>query len=239
MEPALAVAGLRKSYGRLRAVDDVAFSVAPGEIFGLLGPNGAGKSTTLEVLEGLKRPDAGSVLIRGFDPFVRPRRAREQIGVMLQTTQLPARLRVGEAVRLFAAFHGAPRPIDEVLEQVGLLERARTPFRALSGGERQRLALALAVVHDPAVLLLDEPTAGLDPRARRGLHELLRQLRSRGKAILLTTHYIEEAEHLCDRVAILHRGTLRACGPPADLIGARRASLEDVLLELTPPEIEA
>jgi ABC-2 type transport system ATP-binding protein len=238
-EPALAVAGLVKQYGRTRAVDDLHFEVARGEIFGLLGPNGAGKSTTLETIEGLKRPDAGTIRVLGRDPFTEPRAAREQLGVMLQSTQLSARLRAGEAVRLFAAFHAHPRPPAEVLEQVGLDERSDIAFHALSGGERQRLALALALVHDPTLLLLDEPTAGLDPRARRGLHELLLELKARGKAILLTTHYIEEAEHLCDRVAILHHGRLRACGPPAELIGARRASLEDVLLELTPQEREA
>ena len=239
MEPALAVAGLTKLYGRTRAVDDLHFDVARGEIFGLLGPNGAGKSTTLESIEGLRRPDSGTIRVLGRDPATEPRAAREQLGVMLQSTQLPARLRVGEAVRLFAAFHARPRPPDEVLAQVGLAERGRVAFHALSGGERQRLALALALIHDPTLLLLDEPTAGLDPRARRGLHELLLALKARGKAILLTTHYIDEAEHLCDRVAILHHGRLRACGPPAELIGARRASLEDVLLELTPLEHEA
>jgi ABC-2 type transport system ATP-binding protein len=239
MELALAVAGLVKQYGRTRAVDDLHFEVARGEIFGLLGPNGAGKSTTLETIEGLKRPDSGTIRVLGRDPVTEPRAAREQLGVMLQSTQLPARLRVGEAVRLFAAFHSRPRPPDQVLAQVGLAERGHVAFQELSGGERQRLALALALVHDPTLLLLDEPTAGLDPRARRGLHELLLELKGRGKAILLTTHYIDEAEHLCDRVAILHHGRLRACGPPAELIGARRASLEEVLLELTPQEHEA
>jgi ABC-2 type transport system ATP-binding protein len=238
-EPALAVAGLVKQYGRTRAVDDLHFEVARGEIFGLLGPNGAGKSTTLETIEGLKRPDSGTIRVLGRDPATERRAAREELGVMLQSTQLPPRLRVGEAVRLFAAFHAHPRPAAEVLEQVGLGDRGAVAFHALSGGERQRLALALALIHDPTLLLLDEPTAGLDPRARRGLHELLLQLKARGKAILLTTHYIEEAEHLCDRVLILHHGRLRACGPPADLIGARRASLEDVLIELTPQEREA
>jgi len=239
MEPALVVAGLVKQYERTRAVDDLHFEVARGEIFGLLGPNGAGKSTTLETIEGLKRPDAGTIRVLGRDPATERRGAREELGVMLQSTQLPPRLRVGEAVRLFAAFHARPRPAEEVLTEVGLADHNAVAFHALSGGERQRLALALALVHDPTLLLLDEPTAGLDPRARRGLHELLLELRSRGKAILLTTHYIEEAEHLCDRVAILHHGRLRACGPPAELIGARRASLEDVLIELTPQEREA
>jgi ABC-2 type transport system ATP-binding protein len=154
---------------------------------------------------------------------------------MLQSTQLPLRLRVREAVALFAAFHAHPRPIDRVLEEVGLVERADAPFRALSGGEQQRLALALAVVHDPEVLLLDEPTAGLDPRARRELQALLVALRSRGKSVLLTTHYLDEAERVCDRVAILHRGRILACGPPRELIAARGGGgqLEDVLLELT------
>jgi ABC-2 type transport system ATP-binding protein len=238
--PAVAVDSLEKRYGATLAVAGITFTVARGEIFGLLGPNGAGKSTTLEILDGLRRPDAGKVEILGHDVARARDLVREHLGVMLQSTVLPARLRVGEAVDLFAAFHARPRPRDEVLAEVGLLERAAVPFRALSGGEKQRLALALALVHDPEVLLLDEPTAGLDPRARRDLHDRLVALKRRGKSVLLTTHYLDEAERLCDRVAILHRGRIVVCAPPAELTAARArregergAALEDVLLELT------
>jgi len=241
--PAVVVDRLEKRYGATRAVDSISFAVGRGEIFGLLGPNGAGKSTTLEILDGLRRADGGRAEILGIDVARAPDEVREHLGVMLQSTALPARLRVREAVALFAAFHARPRPWVDALADVGLQTRGDSFFRDLSGGERQRLALALALVHDPEVLLLDEPTAGLDPRARRELHERLLELKRRGKSVLLTTHYLDEAERLCDRVAILHRGRILACAPPAELIAARArragdapsrgAPLEDVLLELT------
>ena len=240
--PAVAVTGLEKRYGATRALAGITFSVAPGEIFGLLGPNGAGKSTTLEILEGLRRPDGGRAEILGLDVARRPGAVREHVGVMLQRTELPARLRVAEALALFSAFHDRPRRREELLALAGLGARAAAPFGSLSGGEQQRLALALALVHDPEVLLLDEPTAGLDPRARRELQTLLLELRARGKSVLLTTHHLDEAERLCDRVAILDRGRILACAPTVELAAARpreagaarRGSpLEDLLLELT------
>jgi ABC-2 type transport system ATP-binding protein len=237
--PAVVVDALVKSYGERRVLDGVSFTVARGEIFGLLGRNGAGKSTTLEILEGLRRPDSGRALVLGVDVASSPRAARERIGVMLQTTALAPRLRVGEALALFAAFHERPRPARELLAEVDLAGRERTPFGALSGGERQRLALALALVHDPDVLLLDEPTAGLDAHSRRQFHDRLVALERRGKSVLLTTHHLDEAERLCDRVAILHHGRILACASPAELVARRErrsnlgSALEDALLEWT------
>lgn len=239
--PAVLVAGLVKRYGDRIALDGIGFTVGAGEIFGLLGLNGAGKSTTLEILEGLRRPDSGRAEILGADISGSRRAVARHVGVMLQSTELPPRLRAGEAVELFAALQGCASDPSDVLARVGLEDRRATPFRALSGGERQRLALGLALVHDPQVLLLDEPTAGLDVRARRELHRLLETLRALGKSVLLTTHHLDEAERLCDRVAILHRGRILACAAPAEIV-ARRArpaagssgsALEEALVALT------
>ena len=230
--PPLLVERLGKRFGATVALADVTFQIDRGEIFGLLGRNGAGKSTTLDIIEGLRAPDHGRVELFGVDVVARPRAAHARIGVMLQTTQLAPRLRVGEAIALFAALHGRRCSTSALLEQVGLPGREATPFRALSGGERQRLALALALVHEPELLLLDEPTAGLDVHARRELHERLLALRRNGTSVLLTTHQIDEAQRLCDRVAILHHGRIVACAPPSELANGG-AALEDALLELT------
>jgi len=218
----LAVRELVKSYGALRAVDGVSFDVASGEIFGLLGPNGAGKTSLLECALGLRQPDSGSVRIAGLDAAA----TRERIGAVLQSTALQDAITPREALELFGAFYSRAIPAEGLLERFGLVEKSAARFETLSGGERQRLALALALVNDPAFLFLDEPTAGLDPQVRRQFHECIRQFRAEGRSVLLTTHYIEEAEALCDRIAILHRGRVVAIGTPAEMI-ARSDSRSD------------
>jgi len=217
-EPSLAVCDLVKTYGPVRAVDGVSLSVAPGEILGLLGPNGAGKTTLLECALGLRRQDSGSVRIAGLDAATHPAAVKRLIGAVLQSTALQDAITPGEALDLFAGFYAGPIPSARLLERFGLVEKAGARFETLSGGQRQRLALALAFVNDPALLFLDEPTSGLDPRVRRELHDAIRQFRAEGRAVLLTTHYIEEAHALCDRIAILHRGRIIAAGTPDELI---------------------
>ncbi|MCX7622267.1 MAG: ABC transporter ATP-binding protein [Thermomicrobium sp.] len=216
---------LRKTYGSTVAVDGVSFQVEEDEIFGIVGPNGAGKTTTIECLEGLRRPDAGVVRVLGRDPARERRALAPEMGVQLQESALPDRLRVGEAVALFAALY--PRSLDqrELLSQLGLAEQYRTPFAKLSGGQKQRLFLALALVHDPRVLFLDELSTGLDPHGRRTVWELVRSIRSRGKTILLSTHLMEEAEALCDRVAVFHQGRIVALDSPSRLIARFAGSL--------------
>ena len=219
----LAIRDLVKTYGAVRAVDAVSLEVAAGEVFGLLGPNGAGKTSLVECALGLREPDSGSILISGIDARADPVSAKRQIGAVLQSTALQDAMTPREAIELFAAFYDKPLSPQELLERFGLREKAEARFETLSGGERQRLALALAFVNDPAILFLDEPTAGLDPQVRRELHNAIRRIRAEGRSVLLTTHYIEEAHALCDRVAILHRGHIVACGTPEELI-ARSAS---------------
>ncbi|MBS2036003.1 ABC transporter ATP-binding protein [bacterium] len=197
------VAGLVKQYGGVRALDGVSLTVAPGQVVGLLGPNGAGKTTLVECLLGLRQPDQGQVLA-------------QSVGALLQSTALQDSITCGEALDLFARFYPRPLPVEGLLERFGL--KAESRFSALSGGQRQRLGLALALVGDPAALVLDEPTANLDSQGRRELHHLIRASRDEGRAVLLTTHFLEEAESLCDRVAILHRGRLVAEGAPAELV---------------------
>lgn len=215
---AVQVNGLVKRYGQVVAVKGVGFEVAEGEVFGLLGPNGAGKTTTVECMEGLRIPDDGTIRIFGHDPFGEPNAVKELMGVQLQATALPPKIRVREALELFGSFYRRRRPASELLRWAGLDELANRLYDTLSGGQKQRLALALALVNDPKLVILDEPTAGLDAHARRGLHELILRLKGEGKTVLLTTHYIEEAERLCDRVAILDRGELIALGKPQNLI---------------------
>ena len=214
---AVAVDGLIKTYGSRRAVDGVSFRVARGETFALLGPNGAGKTTTLEILEGYRAPDAGAVRVLGLDPQRQGAALRPRIGVMLQETGLYRSITPREALHLFASYYAAPADPDALLALVGLDDAARARYRRLSGGQRQRLALALALVGRPELLFLDEPSAGMDPQARAATWDLIRQLKAAGTTVLLTTHYLEEAARLADRVAIVDRGQLIALGTPAEL----------------------
>jgi ABC-2 type transport system ATP-binding protein len=214
---AISVRGLQKKYDDFEAVRGIDFEVAPGEVFGLLGPNGAGKTTTVEILEGLRPRTAGSVSVLGFDPEDEPRTVKDRIGVSLQATNLPEKLQVIEALELFAAFYTKTTDIDRLLDRLQLSEKRRAMYSTLSGGQKQRLALALALVNDPQVLFLDEPTTGLDPQVRREIHTLIEELRASRTTILLTTHYIEEAERLCDRVAIMDEGRIIAMGTPREL----------------------
>ncbi|HLH25180.1 MAG TPA: ABC transporter ATP-binding protein [Chloroflexota bacterium] len=214
---AVAVDGLVKTYGSRRAVDGISFRVARGETFALLGPNGAGKTTTLEILEGYRAPDAGTVRVLGLDPQRQGAALRARIGVMLQETGLYRAITPREALHLFASYYTAPADPDALLALVGLEDAARTRYRRLSGGQRQRLALALALVGRPELLFLDEPSAGMDPQARAATWDLIRQLKTAGTTVLLTTHYLEEAARLADRVAIVDHGQLIALGTPAEL----------------------
>jgi ABC-2 type transport system ATP-binding protein len=217
---AISVRDLRKSYGALEAVRGISFEVERGEVFGLLGPNGAGKTTTVEILEGYRRRDGGRVEVLGTDPAQARGDWRERIGVVLQSSAMYETLTVTESLQLFAGYYSSPRPVEEVVELVGLREQRDQRVRRLSGGQRRRLDLGLALVGDPELIFLDEPTTGFDPHARRQAWETLRSLRSLGKTILLTTHYLDEAERLADRVAVLRRGEIVAAGPPAELIGS-------------------
>ncbi|NIS81755.1 MAG: ATP-binding cassette domain-containing protein [Anaerolineales bacterium] len=217
-QKAIEVLDLRKRYEDTQAVDGVSFQVARGEIFGLLGPNGAGKTTTVECLLGLREPDGGVVRVLGVQDGVRSREIRARVGVQLQTTGLLNNLKVREQVALFAGLFPRALPIDDVLQRVGLTEKAKTLTKALSGGQKQRLAVALSMINDPDLIFLDEPTTGLDPQARRGLWEVIQRIRAHGKSVLLTTHYMEEAEALCDRVAIMDHGKIIEMDPPASMI---------------------
>jgi ABC-2 type transport system ATP-binding protein len=221
---AISVRDLRKSYGALEAVRGISFEVERGEVFGLLGPNGAGKTTTVEILEGYRQRDAGDVRVLGADPAEAASNWREHIGVVLQSSAMYETLTVAESLRLFAGYYSSPRPVDDVVELIGLRDQRDQVVRRLSGGQRRRLDLGLALVGDPELIFLDEPTTGFDPHARRQAWETLRSLRGLGKTIVLTTHYLDEAERLADRVAVLRRGEIVAVGPPADLIGAAPAT---------------
>jgi ABC-2 type transport system ATP-binding protein len=228
---AVAVDGLVKTYGSRRAVDGVSFRVARGETFALLGPNGAGKTTTLEILEGYRAPDGGAVRVLGLDPQRQGAALRPRIGVMLQETGLYRSITPREALHLFASYYAAPADPDGLLALVGLEDAAKTRYRRLSGGQRQRLALALALVGRPELLFLDEPSAGMDPQARAATWDLIRQLKATGATVLLTTHYLEEAARLADRVAIVDHGQLIALGTPAELT---RGDATQVRLRATP-----
>ncbi|MDT3442013.1 MULTISPECIES: ABC transporter ATP-binding protein [unclassified Pseudofrankia] len=214
--PVVMVRGLRKAYGERVVVDDVDLDVAAGEVVGLIGANGAGKTTTVECVQGLRRPDAGTVRVLGLDPVRHADRVRRWVGSQLQDSALPDRLRVHEAVELFAT--GRARPAGELLDQFGLAERRRSAFASLSGGERQRLFLVLALLNRPRLVILDELTQGLDPAARRGVWSAVRQLRDEGTTVLLVTHELDEAEALCDRVVAMRRGRVLDAGPPARLV---------------------
>ena len=218
MPPAITIDRLEKRYGELTAVDGVSLEVARGETYALLGPNGAGKTTTVEILEGLRRPTGGTVSVLGLDPTVDRSALQPLIGVMLQEGGAYPGARARELLTLLAAFFDDPRSPDELLDQVGLTDQAHTLYRRLSGGEKQRLSLAMALVGKPQLVFLDEPTAGLDPGGRRATWQTIERLKADGVTILLTTHFMDEAEHLADRVGIIHRGRLVAEGPPADLV---------------------
>jgi ABC-2 type transport system ATP-binding protein len=217
--PAIRVRDLRKSYGSLEAVKGLSFDVARGEVFGMLGPNGAGKTTTVEILEGYRERSDGEVSVLGHDPAARDRALQQRLGIVLQEAGFYPRVTVREALDHFAAMYERPRNPDETIALVGLEERARTRTAELSGGQRRRLDLALALVGDPELLFLDEPTTGFDPAARRSAWDVVRALRGLGKTVLLTTHYLDEAQALADRVAIVRDGQLVAQGPPDALGG--------------------
>jgi len=214
----IVIEGLEKSYGDVRALRGITLTLAPGGIVGLLGPNGAGKTTLVEILEGLRAPTRGRASVLGMDPTRNARALKERLGVQLQSTAIPPDLTAEEVLRLYAAFYPRSLPTRQVLERVGLGSKAAERVQALSGGQRQRLALGMALVHDPELLILDEPTTGLDPGARRALHDIIRQFRAGGRSVILTTHYIEEAEQLCDRVIVLRLGEVVADGTPFELL---------------------
>ncbi len=218
MAQAIEVSDLRKFYGSVRAVDGITFEVQEGEIFGMVGPNGAGKTTAIECIEGLRRPDGGGATVLGMDPQRDGYELRERIGVQLQEASLPNRIKVWEALDLFAAFYRRSVDWPSLLEQLGLAEKSNGSFAKLSGGQKQRLFIALALLNDPDLVFLDELTTGLDPQARRAMWDLVRSIRERGKTVFLTTHFMEEAERLCDRVAIMDQGRIVALDTPENLI---------------------
>ena len=217
MTAVIEVHGLHKEYGDTVAVDDVSFSVAEGEIFGILGPNGAGKTTTVECLEGLRKPDRGELRVLGLDPLRDHAELTQLLGAQLQESQLPAKLRVAEALDLYSSFYRSPADWRSLLDALGLAGKSNTPFRKLSGGQKQRLSIALALVGNPRIAVLDELTTGLDPQARRDTWELIESIRDRGVTIVLVSHFMEEAERLCDRVALIDKGRVVVLDTPAAL----------------------
>lgn len=231
----IAVQGLSHRYGGVQAVDRITFDVAAGEVFGLLGPNGAGKTTALESILGLIVPDEGWIEICGIDARADLRAARAKTGAVLQATGLQDKITPREALDLFAAFYPAPLKTNDLLTRFGLVEKADAAFDTLSGGQKQRLALALAFVGNPQVLVLDEPTTGLDPQMRREVQDHIQTMKDDGRAILLATHDMEEAARLCDRVAVIARGSIVATGAPRALMAEHGGSLEDVILRLAKP----
>ncbi|MDB5291495.1 MAG: hypothetical protein JWL69_2736 [Phycisphaerales bacterium] len=230
----LVVQNLIKRYGDFEAVRGVSFEVAEGEIFGLLGPNGAGKTSTLECVVGLRRPDGGAIELCGIDAIARPAEVKHRIGVALQSTSLQDKITPREALALFSSFYPKRAGVEQLIQRFALEDKADSSFDSLSGGQRQRLALALAFVNEPEVLFLDEPTTGLDPQSRRDLHASILDMRREGRTVLLTTHYIEEAHALCDRVAIVDRGKVIAIGKPDELI-ANAAALPRIVVRAASP----
>jgi len=222
LESAVEIAHLRKTYGPVTAVDDVSFSVAEGEIFGILGPNGAGKTTTVECAIGLRSPDSGTIRLLGLDPRADRDEIHEIVGVQLQASALPAKLRVGEILDMYRSFYREPADVGELIEVLGLAGKRADYYRSLSGGQRQRLSVALALIGRPRIAVLDEMTTGLDPQARRDAWELIEGVRRRGVTILLVTHFMEEAERLCDRVALIDNGRIVALDAPASLAARAR-----------------
>ena len=236
MSAVIEVQHLHKSYGDTVAASDISFTVHKGEIFGVLGPNGAGKTTTVECIEGLRTPDQGEIRVLGLHPRRDRAELTQRLGAQLQDSQLPARLRVAEALKLYSSFYRAPADWRDLMEVLGLADKSTTRFDKLSGGQRQRLSIALALVGSPQVAVLDELTTGLDPQARRNTWDLIEGVRDRGVTIVLVTHFMEEAERLCDRVALIDAGRLVAVDTPAALaerVEVEQASLEDAFLALT------
>jgi len=231
MNAVVEVKGLTKRYGDVMAANEVSFDIEKGEIFGLLGPNGAGKTTTVELIEGLRKPDSGFIKVCGIDTSDGIDKVKELIGVQLQTTTLYDKIRIGEAIDLFGGYYRKSLPTAQILGGVSLSDKKDSFVEALSGGQRQRLALALALVNDPEILFLDEPTTGLDPQARRNVWDIVERLRERGKTIILTTHYMEEAERLCDRIGIMDQGKIIALDAPRDLIA--KQNLESAIELIT------
>src|SRR5271163_3146573 len=236
--PVIQVSGIRKTYGSTVAVDEVSFEVNDGEIFGLIGPNGAGKTTTMECIEGLRTRDRGTISVLGLDPFRDVYKLQERIGVQLQQAQLQKRIKVWEAVDLWASLY-RKKTVDgeRLLEQLGLADKRNAWFMNLSGGQKQRLFIALALINDPEVVFLDELTTGLDPQARRAIWDLVRGIRERGKTVFLTTHLMEEAERLCDRVAIIEHGKIIDIGSPDELV-RRHCPARSVVLAADDPRAE-
>jgi len=249
MTAIVSVRDLQKHYGDIHAVRGISFEVLEGEIFGLLGPNGAGKTTTVEILEGLRKADGGEAIVDGIDVSKEPAKAKERVGVQLQQSAFPENFTAKETVELFALCYGVTVDAMALLKEVDLADKAGQRQEKLSGGQRQRLSIATALVNTPRVLFLDEPTTGLDPQARRNLWELVRGIRQSGTTVFLTTHYMDEAEVLCDRVAVMDHGEIIAMDPPRTLITAllgrgftkpmvqQQATLEDVFLDLTGHEL--
>jgi ABC-2 type transport system ATP-binding protein len=237
-DQAISVQRLIKRYGSLAAVDDISFDVRRGEVFGLLGPNGAGKTTTVECIEGLRAPDDGEIQILGLDARRDSKSLKERMGIQLQTTGLYPKLTVRELIDLFASFYAKRVPTGDLIEMTGLQERASARTQELSGGQKQRLSVALALVNDPDLIFLDEPTTGLDPQARRNLWDVVAELQRRGKTILLTTHYMEEAEQLCDRIAVMDHGKIIALDTPAGLVRTNFQEQAISFESLQPPPTE-
>jgi ABC-2 type transport system ATP-binding protein len=227
MDIIVKVDNLTKRYGDLVAVNGISFSIKKGEIFGLLGPNGAGKTTTVEMIEGLRKPDSGSIEVCGIDTQKNPENIKELIGAQLQSTTIYDQIRVKEVIDLFGSYYKKSIPTNEILEEVSLTDKKNAFYRTLSGGQKQRVAMGLALVNDPEVLFLDEPTTGLDPQARRNVWAVISNLRKRGKTIILTTHYMEEAEQLCQRVGIIDHGKIIALDTPSNLIA--KSGLESAI----------
>jgi ABC-2 type transport system ATP-binding protein len=235
-EPVVEVQNLRKTYGKKVAVEDLSFAVAPGEIFGILGPNGSGKTTAVECIAGLRDADGGQIRVLGIDPQTHPELIREHVGVQFQEAGLHDKITVHEAVTLFASFYDNPADVDDLLTVLDLQDKRDAQFKSLSGGQKQRVSIALALVGSPKIAILDELTTGLDPQARRTTWEVVRRERDAGATVLLVTHFMEEAERLCDRLIIIDRGQILAEGSPEDLINSvdGAQSLEDVFVAITP-----
>ena len=242
MTPSISVENLHKSYGNFEAVGGISFEVQPGEVFGLLGPNGAGKTTTVEILEGLRLRTSGNVKVLGFDPGVDVKALKDRIGVCLQSTNLPEKIKLIEAMTLFSSFYSHTVNADKLLDRLQLTEKRNAFYSVLSGGQKQRLHIALAMINDPQLIFLDEPTTGLDPQIRMEIHGLIQELRDDKRSIVLTTHYIEEAERLCDRVAIIDSGKIIAHGTPKQLMAETLgASIVEIKIEkpLPPGDLPA
>lgn len=224
MEKVLIVEGLKRYYGKVKAVDGISFEIERGEVYGFLGPNGAGKTTTLEIIEGLRKAQAGKISIFGLDSIKEQQKIKEKFGIALQATSLDEKVKVGEALKLFASFYQKQSDYDRLIDLVSLRDKEKALYETLSGGQKQRLAVALALVNDPELVFLDEPTTGLDPQARHNLWDIILKMKEMKKTVILTTHYMEEAEKLCDRVAIIDHGKIIAEGAPQELISRLKLS---------------